>query len=703
MRLATEYRQSGWFQRGGMPFLIFWLAFLPRAIYPVFWPMQWYNRAVHFGDALLSQNWAGTYQRYHPGVTTMWLSGIALKLFAWQRGLSSDQVLGLAPTQPGTMNDAATAGVLPLALVIALCIALAYVLLNRITTRKIALAGACLLALDPFHITYSKALHVDALLATFMLVSVLFLLNHVYRARRLDLVMSGVFAGLAFLSKSPSLFLVPYTALAVGVYRLTECRTEARTRNQAWAHWFWSCCLRDWIRALLIWSGIAALVFVVLWPAMWVEPLDAMVKMARRIVFHVETAHRNPVFFNGQATLGDPGLPFYLATIALKTTWVTLPMAGVAIVLALFRFRQSRHSRITCWFVVYAVCFTMQMGLSARKELAYLLPVFPGLDIVAAVGLIQSAQAVGRLRWWRHRPWPPVAFVALALTLQACTVLSHHPYYGTHHNILLGGSKTAQRILPLQDQGEGLDLAAQYLNTLPRAQRARAWLHQRSAAIFRRNFVGLTNTASDPQADYRVYYVNQVMRRLGDEEWGEMWNADRQTAPLWSVAFDGVPYVWVYGAPPEEPAAGGPEYKAHYQFGEHIQLEQFRLSDETLSPGDALTLVLIWRSDGNVEVSYQVFCHIMSEDGELVAQQDGIPLNGVRPTPSWRAGEMIEDSYDILLDRNLAPGEYELTIGMYDAETMERLPAYTMAGEHLIEDRIALGALRVEAATASGE
>jgi hypothetical protein len=61
------------------------------------------------------------------------------------------------------------------------------------------------------------------------------------------------------------------------------------------------------------------------------------------------------------------------------------------------------------------------------------------------------------------------------------------------------------------------------------------------------------------------------MRRLGAEEWEEMWKADRQTIPLWSVAFDGVPYVWIYGAPPKEPAAGGPEYKVHYQLGEHIE------------------------------------------------------------------------------------------------------------------------------------
>lgn len=59
------------FARLAAPILIFLLAFVPRAIYPVSRPMQWYTRAVRFGDAVLAQNWAGTYERYHRGVSMM--------------------------------------------------------------------------------------------------------------------------------------------------------------------------------------------------------------------------------------------------------------------------------------------------------------------------------------------------------------------------------------------------------------------------------------------------------------------------------------------------------------------------------------------------------------------------------------------------------------------------------------------------------
>jgi len=545
------------------PILLFLLAFLPRVVYPVSRSMLWYYRAIYFSDAVLARDWLGTYQSCHPGVTTMWLSGIGIRLFAWQRGLSSAQLLGDYPAPPGTINDGVTAGIVLLALVVALCIVLSYFLLNCITKQSIALVGSYMLALDPFYLTSSKALHVDALLATFMLVSALFLLNYVYRAKWPSLILSGVFAGLAFLSKSPSLFLIPYTALVIGMDRLVTFGLgfKATVEKRDWTRRLW-----EFVRILLIWGGIAAIVFVVLWPVMWVEPLNALRWMRARATFHLETPHIVPVFFNGQLTYDDPGISLYLATIVWKTTLVTLPMVCVALIFALPWVRRGESSKLTWLLAVYVVCFTLQMGLGARKEPRYLLPAFPGLDLIAAFGLVQVTEAIGRIRWWQKLRWLPAVLLILVLALQADVTLDRHPYYGTHFNYLLGGPQVGQQVLALQKNGEGLDLAAQFLNTLPRAQQSRAMIHSLGGEIFERNFIGFTNGIDDPWINYRVYYLDQVVRYLG-KNWGEAWNADRKNEPLWSVAFDGVTYVWVYGAPPGEPASGGPEYQVDYQLG----------------------------------------------------------------------------------------------------------------------------------------
>ena len=677
----------------GIPVLVFLASFIPRAAYPVSRSMLWYYRSISFIDALLAGDWRATYQSYHPGATTTWLAGIGIRLFASLKGQTSAQLLRLEPTQPGMVDAAVSAGVIPLALVISLCIALSYLLLKRLFGPKIAIVGALLLALDPFHITHSKVLHVDGLLATFMIVSGLFILNHASSGRSRDLIWSGFFAGLALLTKSPALFLLPFTGLTLIVGNLTDLGHRPAPVSG----------LGDALRTmsggmgrLLIWSAIAVVVFGAMWPAMWSDPLLMLDRMTERISFHVSTSHYNPVFFNGYITFSDPGLLFYLATIAWKTTLVTLPLCCAAVVLALVSVRRDRTSRLVLLMVAYVVFFTLQMGLSERKELRYLLPVFPVLDILAAFGLVRLCESLGRWHRAREVRWLPTGLLALVVVIQAVTVLPYHPYYGTHHNRLLGGSEAAQNVVPLQDQGEGLDLAAQYLNSLPRVQHSRALIHPLGAELFERVFQGYTTSFEDPWINYRVYYVNQIMRRLDSAQWEETWNNYQSTEPLWTAEFDGVSYVWVYGSPPEDPTAGGPEYEVEYQLGDRIKLINIRLSALTVGPGESLVVAPTWQSMGVIRTEYTVFCHLRSSSGDGVAQRDGPPIYGVRPTPSWRVGEVIEDSYEVFIDEGVQPGEYELSIGMYDPDTMDRLPVTNAEGEMVPDGRIVIEMITVE-------
>ncbi|MGD2079096.1 MAG: hypothetical protein PVH18_11985, partial [Chloroflexota bacterium] len=68
---------------------------------------------------------------------------------------------------------------------------------------------------------------------------------------------------------------------------------------------------------------------------------------------------------------------------------------------------------------------------------------------------------------------------------------------------------------------------------------------------------------------------------------------------------------------------------------------------------------------------------------------------GIRPTYTWARGERLQDAYAIPLDEGLAPGDYELSVGMYDVYTAERLPAYDGSGQRLPEDRVILGTVTV--------
>jgi hypothetical protein len=77
-----------------------------------------------------------------------------------------------------------------------------------------------------------------------------------------------------------------------------------------------------------------------------------------------------------------------------------------------------------------------------------------------------------------------------------------------------------------------------------------------------------------------------------------------------------------------------------------------------------------------------------------VAQQDGEPGGGLAPTTSWPAGSSVADNHGVLLPAGLPPGEYTLSIGLYELFTNVRLPVTldgTSAG-----DRLDLGVVVVE-------
>ena len=680
---AEAGRQRAWVHRWLIPLLLFLLAFIPRAHAPVSRPIVWSDRAFHFANAVLRRDWADTYRRYHPGVTTMWLSGFSLRWFAHANGdLTAEQMLGTEPVKPGTLDDAVVAGILPLAAGIAVAIAYTYPLLRKRAGATVALAGTVFLALDPFHLSNSKVIHPDAMLASLMMLCVLLFWNWLSFGRRRDLVASGIVGGLSFLTKSPSLFLIPFLGLS-GAATVALHMAVIGSGDMRWR------AARRVLLGLLAWAGLATVTFAVCWPAMWVEPVAVLQRMAQRVLYHVEEEHTNPVFFMGVSAMRDPGPLFYLATLGFKTTLVTLPLALLAVITAFWGQGVRRRLDVALLFV-YVLAFGAQMGLGAWKQTPYLLPVFPAVGLLAAYGLGWVAERVsGR---WRAAG---LAVVALPLLAQAGIVLPRHPYYGTHHNLLLGGSRTAQHVLPLQDQGEGLDIAATVLNQMPYPERSSAWVHPRSGIVFQRGFAGYTSWEQLPWINYRVYYVNQVMRGLNVDEWGESWEQDRATEPLLTISFDSVPYVWVYGDPPAAPAAGGPELASGAKLGDHITLERIRVSSEALAAGDVLEVVPIWRSDGEVKQSYTVFCHLVAGDGAIVAQGDGIPLVGHRPTTTWRPGEELVDSYVLSLPEDVAPGPYELSVGMYLRETMERLPALDADGNRFADDRVVYGAIEV--------
>jgi hypothetical protein len=109
-------------------------------------------------------------------------------------------------------------------------------------------------------------------------------------------------------------------------------------------------------------------------------------------------------------------------------------------------------------------------------------------------------------------------------------------------------------------------------------------------------------------------------------------------------------------------------------------LDTVTSSTTTAHPGDTITITAQWQVTAPPNGDFTTFIHLAEAGQAPLATGDSVPLNGRYPTRVWAAGEVIEDSYRLVVPEGLADGRYPLWLGMYDATTGERLPL-TINGE----------------------
>jgi hypothetical protein len=105
-------------------------------------------------------------------------------------------------------------------------------------------------------------------------------------------------------------------------------------------------------------------------------------------------------------------------------------------------------------------------------------------------------------------------------------------------------------------------------------------------------------------------------------------------------------------------------------------------------PGDGIHLTLFWQCLEGMEQDYTVFTHLIDEQQNIWGQKDNQPVDGFYPTSQWEVGEIVRDQYDILILPETPSGKYPIEVGMYLAETGERLSV--SQGDQETGDRVLL-------------
>lgn len=520
---------------------------------------KWLHRSANFLSALIEKDYQHTFQREHPGVTTMWAgvwgfmvsnpeyvksgSGQLERIGKFHRLLKRTGIDPLSPLKTSRIISAF--GIIS-AIVLAIWFA------KQIFGWTIALLGFLFIALNPFSIALARLLHLDGMVSALMLLSLLALMAYLYRGRRFpDLVVSAMAAGLSWLTKSPALFLLPF----FGFLMLGDFISSWRGEKKSFKALLWSDLL-----PFLIWSGISMITFTILFPAMWVAPLDTINKIFVQALFYASEGHESNVFYNGSIYSGGvKNAWFYPINYFWRATPITV--LGLFLLGSAFTLRRKIQfnkelQKSALILLLFVLLYTAFMTLGAKKFDRYLLPVFSPLDILAAVGWITILTSIYQLLRDRLTRTAQLKFVVVGSGLlliivfiwQFVGVMQAAPYYLSYYNPLMGGSKRAPEVMMI-GWGEGLDQAARYLNQLPEVEKLRvmSWYYDGPFSYF---FDGTTlmeefpaDPGDIPKVDHIVIYIHQLQRQLPSPEFLDF---IQNQELVHVVPINGVPYVYIY-------------------------------------------------------------------------------------------------------------------------------------------------------------
>lgn len=481
---------------------------------------QWIQRSGGFARALDQGAWRGTFQIGHPGVTAMWLTTLALGTERARRFAipeRDERLVSQVEDFLPALHAARPLFAVVNAALVTLCGALAW----RLFGPGPGLLAGLLAALEPYWVAMSPIVGMDGLLGGLIGAALLGAIVGLGGGRPLVggrpsgplpspawALASGLLTGLALLTKGPAVFLVLLLPLLAF--------------EQVWAAPERPAAARATIGRLAVWGG-GALFGLLAWPALWADPLGTAVRTIEFVREIGTTPHQPGNFFLGQPVV-DPGPLFYPVALALRLGPATA-LGLLALGPGLLR-RRAGAGRVggpaAGFLAVFVLLFALGLTASPKKVDRYLLPLFPALAALAALGWWSVLRA---LPAWIGGGPGLVAGGALVGLLQLWPLAQSAPHPLAAFNPLVGGIGAAERAIPI-GWGEGLDRVGDYLAAQPNADELVTaiwyplWVNFQAEApgrVVNIAFSGpgqVSTRALYEQADFYVDYIHARQRGL---------------------------------------------------------------------------------------------------------------------------------------------------------------------------------------------
>ena len=575
--------------------LLLSLTFLPRLLsLSEHWATDetlWMLRSRDFFFALETGRFADTYITHHPGVTTCWLGSIAI----WKKYGRDPYAKSWFYSDKFLSPDMLASIRFPIAVATGVLVLVAGFLLYRLFGRTTAGLGTLFLTVEPFLLSESRRAHTDALMSLFLLLSLLLWLRYLESAtlRRRYLVFSGICFALACLTKSLAGVFVLFLPFLLGWYlqkrrvpwvkllrsALFWMMTSLLTVLAAWPY-LWTVTSKIWnipmfplllvgCSSILIWSSkkLSTHTTSTLTPnepfilgyglLMVVGVFSPILSVLAEMYGATTTANFVPTLFLGEVRY-NPGILYFPVMWFVWSTPLTLPLMGIAMYRAWQQRNENKKAfRLVVVLGTFLLFYLLGLSIVAKKISRYIVIFLPVVSILTAIGAVQVAKLFKK----KHLQF---LCIIAGVALQIAPMLRLHPYYRTYYYPLLSGKWVSQNTSSIT--GAGLDLAADYLNSLPNAEHLHVALSSLFTYDLAHYFVGHTTRREPTASRYRSFdyevehlYDKQIQRTPVDpppidgiQPFTSQPSQEYSRQLEHVVRLNGIDYVWIYRIHPEE-------------------------------------------------------------------------------------------------------------------------------------------------------
>lgn len=408
--------------------LFFVISHLPGLGHEIFntdvW--KWKARSYDFGQGVFTLDFEKTIQKYHPGVTLMWVGVGAIKAY----NLYYDVFFNHPPIDNSVDTIFELHFTQKLFLVIAVALVLGFIfhVIREHFGKRLCIIFGFLLILEPFYYALTRVFHLEGLMSTLMLASFLWYYHYLQDRKLPRLILSALFGGLAVLTKTSALYILPFVILLNFLDNLLQ---QPFSITAVFRKDF----LLNTLKPLIIWVAIFCFTFVFFWPAMWTMPKQALEAVYRGIsTIGVERGHEQ--FYFNQFTL-DPGISYYFVVLLLKSSpFLLLGFLGSFIC---FRSFDKKTKTFLLYSLLFSLFYFLEITLPSKKLDRYILPSMLGLILFGSFFYVCLLSKLGKRKG--------VITLGLILVISSLNIFLLKLDYFSYFNPLFGGLRKGIFIL----------------------------------------------------------------------------------------------------------------------------------------------------------------------------------------------------------------------------------------------------------------